>query len=93
MHSVGSLEAASKLAYRRPIAIQKLPTTRSGANVQTVASRQRCDGAVHRVVGLSISREAQEDVAQAQPYVPAGELRGWRMEIIVCLALEDMGRV
>ena len=48
---------------------------------------------VHRVARMSIPRKAQEDVAQAQPHVPAGEFRCWRMEINICLALKDMGRV
>ena len=90
MHTAGGLEAASKLAHHRPIAIQKLPTTRAGAHVQPVASRQRGDGTVHPVVRMSIPRKAQEDVAQAQPHVPAGEFRCWPMEINICLALKDM---
>ena len=87
----GRPETTGELSYDRPAAIQKLPTIRLDPHLQQVAGRERGNGAMHRMVRAPVPREAQKDVAQAEPPIVAGEFRRRRWEVDGLTAAQHRG--
>ena len=80
-HPQGWTEALGELPYDRSFPVQERPSPLSGADFEAVARHECTNGLVDPTSGYSVPSETDEHIAEAQPNVAPGKIRGWRRAV------------